>query len=157
MKLLILVLFVIETLAFAHEGGETTAQVGPGKAVEVFAPDKGFKLSQKAVNMIGIKTAAFATDTPIIAPKKAAISTKEDVAIYIFRDGFFIFTPIKVISQSTNSLTLSSSEIKSGDQIVVEGAALLRVAHLNLLTTESYESEENEHSGEKHTEEEHND
>lgn len=159
MTYLIVILSFFGPLIFAHEGGETTAQIGPGKAVESVDADKGIKLSTKATKMLGIKTVVASVAAKIKIPKKAAIHIKESVAVYILRGGLFKFIEVKVLGHTAEQLTIVASDIKNGDQVVVDGAPLLRVAHLNVMTSDS-----DEHAGEhvddharENNEEKHND
>lgn len=157
MRLFFLGLFLFGSIVMAHEGGETIAQIGPGKAVELFDADKGLKLSQKAVKMLGLKAIDISTGTHISVPLKSAIYIKEDVALYILREGFFKFVPVKILTHTTNELTIDSAAFKSGDQIVIEGVPLLRIAHLNVMNTESEKHSDHEPSEKHHDEENHND
>lgn len=156
-KLLVLGLLIIGSSVLAHEGGETIAQVGPGQAVELFDPNKGLKLSPKAVKMLGLKAIDIPMGPQIRVSRKSAIYIKEDVAVYILREGFFKFVPVKVLTQTSNEVFFDSIAFKSGDQIVIEGVPLLRIAHLNVMSSESEEQSDQETSEEHHEEEGHHD
>lgn len=102
------------------EEEESTGGVGPGNAVTAADEHDGIKLSDKAQKAIGLKTETFISGDVM---KSALVFHQDKVSVYRFKDGWF-----KLISVT---------ELKSGDQIVVSGAALLRVAELDAFSTET--------------------
>jgi len=137
MKLLLCILTLISHVA-AHEAGETEAQVGPGKAIEAFEESKGIKLSDKATKSLEIQTKKM---TSAGLPPNALIAIQEKTSVYVKNDGWYRL--------------VSATDVKLGDEVVVRGAALLRVAHINVNTDEGHEdreehSDEEEHEGEHH-------
>lgn len=136
MKVFLCVLMILN--ASAHEAGETEAQVGPGKAIEAFEESKGIKLSDKATKSLEIQTKKLNSAD---LPPSALIAIQEKTSVYVKKDGWY-----KLVS---------ATDVKPGDEVVVRGAALLRVAHINVDTDEGHEdreehSDKEEHEGEHH-------
>lgn len=132
-----LVLLLISNGVTAHEAGETEAQVGPGKAVEAFDETKGIKLSEKAMKNLEIQTKKVSS---ALVPSNAILTIKDKTSVFVKTDGWFRM--------------ISTKEVKSGDDVVVHGAALLRVAQINV-SAETEDDEHEEHSKkDKHDEHE---
>lgn len=109
-----------EHIDHGGEEEESTGGVGPNNAVTAADEHDGIKLSNKAQKAIGLKTEIF-TGGDII--KSALVFHQDKVSVYRFKDGWF-----KLISVT---------ELKNGDQLVVLGTALLRVAELDAFSTET--------------------
>lgn len=102
------------------EEEESTGGVGPGNAVTAADEHDGIKLSDKAQNAIGLKTETF-TGGDVM--KSALVFHQDKVSVYRFKDGWFKMIPV--------------TDLKAGDQVVVSGTALLRVAELDAFSTET--------------------
>lgn len=133
MKFILIFIFT-SFFVSAHEAGETEVQVGPGKAVEAFDKAKGIKLSEKAIKNLNIQTKKL---TSAQAPASAILATQDRTSVFVKQNEWF--------------RSVSTKEVKPGDEVVIQGAALLRVALVNV----SSDSEEEEHhEGEEHNENE---
>ncbi len=102
-----------------HDEEESTGGVGPNNAVTAADEHDGIKLAPKAVQFIGLKTAAYDGHT---IPSTALVFYQTEVGIYRLRDGWFKLVPAK--------------DLRAGDQIVIEGVGLLRVAELDAFSGE---------------------
>lgn len=102
------------------EEEESTGGVGPGNAVTAADEHDGIKLSDKAQNAISLKTETFIGGDVM---KSALVFHQDKVSVYRFKDGWFKLIPV--------------TELKAGDQVVVSGTALLRVAELDAFSTET--------------------
>jgi hypothetical protein len=100
------------------------------KAVLEISKSDGFKLSDKAIQTIGVMTQTAEADYQIILPKEALVQSLNEVAIYRLRNGWFKLIPIEKPSYSGAQVTVRSREIKSGDRIATAGVALLRVTEM---------------------------
>ena len=138
---LFLVLFTISAHAHAHEAGETTAQIGEGKAVEAVDEHKGLKLGEKAKKTLNVKTQQVGALTKL--PDSSILNITDKRAIYVLRDGWF---SLIYLDRKPESRAFPPG-LKPTDEIVVSGGALIRVAHINVS-----ESGDEEHEG--HTENE---
>lgn len=118
-----------------HEEGEASSSVGPGNAVTAADREKGFQLSDEAVKTLGIKT----QDAPgeFILPKSAIVTFKDETGVYRLRDGWYKL--IEGVARPQGLLVRfiphRKGDLRPGDQIVVEGAPLLRVAELDAFST----------------------
>jgi hypothetical protein len=129
-KILLFLFFLIVIPASAHEGEETEVQIGPGKAVEGYDADHGIKLSEKAKASIGISTMKVTKDLLLRIPPSAVIKTRGERAVYILSGGSFKFTPVP--------------KLAVGDELVIKGAALLRVAEINVSSAGAEDDETKE-------------
>lgn len=102
-----------------HEEEESTGGVGPHNAVTAADAHDGITLSPAAIECIGFATAVY--DGQLI-PKAALIFYQDKVGIYRLRDGWFKLVP--------------ADDLRLGDQIVVQGTGLLRVAELDAFSGE---------------------
>lgn len=149
MKTLMMLIVMSFQQLSAHEAGETEAQIGPGKAVEAFDSHKGIKLSAKAQKTLGIETMK-ATGKSHTVGQNAVLLTQDKSSVFVKHDGWFKIIPVKVQSNGQSRI-VSSKDIHAGDEIVVGGVALLRVAYMNV--AEAEEEHENEDEDEPSTEE----
>lgn len=143
-KYLFLILFTVG--AHAHEAGETTAQVGEGKAVEAVDEHKGLKLGEKAKKTLNVKTQKVSVLKTL--PESSILKITDKRAMYVVRDGWF---SLVYLSSKPDSFVIPTG-LKPTDEIVISGSALIRVAHINV--SDSGEDEHEEHS-ESESHEEH--
>ncbi len=111
------------------EEHEESAQVGPDKGVLVANEKSGFKLSPEATKNFKLKFQAY-SGWPISLPLDSILQTTEEKNIYRVRDGFIKRIDISILSKSKTELTFTSSDLMSGDQIVISGLGFLRMAEL---------------------------
>lgn len=115
-----------------EEQGEEKASggVGPGKAVTEADPDQGLKLSEKTIQLFEVATKPLGA-FPFSVPISSLVYYQEEIGVYRLRDGWFKLIEVKLLSKSGKQAMLESSDLMSADQIVIQGAALLRVAELD--------------------------
>lgn len=89
----------------------------------------GFKLNTSAMKTFEIKMIKF-THEKILVSKDAIFKGLSEVNLYRFRDGLFKRIDFKTLSQSKNDYLISSPDLKTGDQIVVNGIGFLRIAEI---------------------------
>lgn len=114
-----------------EEEEESTGGVGPNNAVTAADEHEGIKLSPKAMEFIGLKTEAYNGQ---MIPKASLVFYQDKVGIYRLRDGWFKLVPV-TFSVSEPSIP-QSADLRPGDQIVVQGTGLLRVAELDAFSGE---------------------
>lgn len=90
----------------------------------------GFRLAENAKKVIGLGVEPLAPlRTKFL---KVLLSIMEiRSGVYRLRDGWFKLVEIQKISDSNSETTISSSDLKTSDQIAVEGVALLRVSDMD--------------------------
>lgn len=125
--------------AFAHEAGETEAQIGEGKAVEAYDPHLGIRISEKSKELFSVKTSTVIKGQSL--PPSAIVRIQDRKTVYIEHDGRF-----KLIDMA---------EAKPGDKVVSSGAALVRVAEMNVAGDEEHTDDEHGEEKEEGHEDEH--
>lgn len=121
-----------------HEEGneEFSSNVGPGLAVLAAEEDKGIQLSDKAQRTLDIRVQPFS----LILPQSAIVTSKEETGIYRLRDPWFKLIEGQTADAGNGKVSFRPNrqkDLKKGDQIVINGAALLRVAELDAFAGES--------------------
>ena len=81
---------------------EANASIGPGKAIEEANPDKGFRLSSKALKTIAPKILKITSVERTNLPKSAIVTFGADRGIYRVRDGFIKLVDIKIIEKKAS-------------------------------------------------------
>ncbi|MBS1985390.1 MAG: hypothetical protein JST16_14590 [Bdellovibrionales bacterium] len=117
-----------------HEESEESQSpgVGPGKAILEANHEKGFKLSEAALKMVGVKTAAVQVGAGgATVPKASLVLFQGEVGVYRVKDGWYKLIEVQIASRNKETAVVRSSELKSGDQVANEGVGLLRVADLD--------------------------
>ncbi len=110
-----------------HDDHGGSKSIGTGKAIEVVDEEKGFKLSKEAIKTLSIKLQTIASDEFLIG-KKTLVVSKSIKGIYRFRGGFFKFLPVTSIKKVKDRYLIKVKGVGFGDQIVINGVGLLRVA-----------------------------
>ncbi len=144
MRMIVLILFFYGFNVSAHEAGETQAEIGPGKAVEAYDEHDGLKLSEKAKINLGIKTIPAPSSKTVRLKKESVVEIRDEAGIYILRSNWFQFVAVTLSKTKGGEFLVETKELKPTDEIVVKGVALLRVAHINLISSEPEEHEESE-------------
>lgn len=119
-----------------HEEEEFSSSVGPGNAVTAADENQGIQLSDKAQRTLEIRLQPVTSSLP----KSAVVTSKEETGVYRFRDGWFKRIEGEIVDTGSARVTFRprrASDFKKGDQIVVNGAPLLRVAELDAFAGES--------------------
>ena len=109
---------------------EASAFVGKNMAVVSASKTDGVELSDKAKVSIGIKTEKLPPDHTV--PSSALIHERSEVGIYVLRENRFKYVEVEIENAVGTRVKLESKEVSSGEDIVVEGAALLRLAEINV-------------------------
>lgn len=145
------VLLLISAISMAEEEEGAGAKVGPGKAVEAVGKE-GLRLSSKAAAAIGLKTAPLSGNSPFRVPISSLVFFRDEQGVYRLRAGWLKLVEVELDGKTAKDGLIESKELRSGDAVVVSGAALLRVAELNVASGEAHdddEHEEKEKGGEK--------
>lgn len=138
MKLKSLFLFIIfSTISISLWADEETASkspsVGPDKAVLEASPEKGIKLSDKAKTTLGVQTQRISKNLSV--PHAALIFERNEIGIYVKHGDFYKYLEVEVKNTTSPQSTIESPKVKEGDDVVIEGAALLRLAEINVFSS----------------------
>lgn len=109
------------------EGGEN---IGPEKGILEANEEKGFSLSAEAKKNFEITSVALKGQGPWTIPSSARLLAAEEVNIFRVRDGFFKRVDFSARPTSFDQLSVTSPDLKPGDEIVVTGVGFLRIAEL---------------------------
>ena len=126
-KVLPLFLFILTGGLTARAEEASNLEKGVLEAV----PEKGIRLSEKAIATLEIKTTSLNGNSDHKVPTGALVFYQDNVGVYRLRGGWYKLIPITLENKSSQSSMIRSMELKSGDQIVVQGVALLRVADMD--------------------------
>ncbi|AUN98422.1 hypothetical protein DOM21_09060 [Bacteriovorax stolpii] len=91
--------------------------------------ENGFKLNEKSTKKFGIQTVTLKAGV-VEVPREAIFKGLNEVNVYRFRDGFYKRIDFKTLENNKDVLKISSSDLKSGDQIVIQGVGFLRIAEI---------------------------
>lgn len=91
--------------------------------------ENGFKLNDSAIKTFEIKIVKIASPQIKIS-KDAIYKGLNEVNVYRFRDGLFKRIDFKTLSQDKGDYLISSSDLKSGDGVVINGIGFLRMAEI---------------------------
>ena len=128
MSKLLAALFLLSSFSNLHAQEQEAAgtfRAGPTLAVQEASLKDGFKLSEKAKEVIGVKVKSLGA-RPFNVPTSALVFHGDKVGVYRFRDGWF-----KLIEVQRSGSSVSSSELRENDQIAIQGVALLRVSEMD--------------------------
>lgn len=113
-----------------ESGSEASSVVGPEKGITEANEKDGFKLSPEATRNFEIKTISLSADSAWLVPTTAIAFFAHEVNVYRLRKGFYKRVDFKTLSKDKNGRRIASSELRSGDTVVVAGLGFLRVAEI---------------------------
>lgn len=116
--------------AAEHKHEEGNDNVGPDKGIVEASEENGIKLSKEAFGNFGIKTQKLSGAGPWTVPSSARLFSGEEINLYRVRDHFIKRIDFKTIKASAGAVTIQTSELKTGDEVVVNGIGFLRIAEL---------------------------
>lgn len=129
-SLTILFLIVVSGGSVHAQEEVSGIRAGPKMAVVEANHKDGFRLAENAKKVIGLGVKPPGS-SPYKIPKGAVVYYGDRIGVYRLRDGWFKLVEIQKISDSNSETTISSSDLKTSDQIAVEGVALLRVSDMD--------------------------
>lgn len=111
-----------------HDHGGSKA-IGKGKAIVEVDEKKGFKLSREAIKTLKLRLQN--VDGPTFKiDKKTLVTSKDNKGVYRYRSGFFKLLQAKIIKELKNGYMVEVKGVDFGDQIVIDGIALLKVTDI---------------------------
>lgn len=116
-----------------HEEGheeEGSESVGPDKGILAADEHEGIQLASVALKNFAIRTQTLSGSGPWPLPVSARLLSLEESNLYRLRGGWFKRVDFELLSSNDQKITVSSSELKEGDEIVVEGVGFLRITEL---------------------------
>lgn len=114
----------------AAEGA--AGRFGPGKAVEAFDKEQGFKLSEKAAKSLGIQFGPLSGAGPWQLPKGSLVQIKQSVGVYRKYDGWISLVLVKVVKEERGTVYIRSEDLEPGDEVAVGGSRYLRMTDSDL-------------------------
>lgn len=114
----------------AEEDHESNPSVGSEKGIIAASKENGFKLSPEAIKNFEIQTLKLSGAGPWKVPLSARLLSGEEVNLYRVRDGFIKRIDFTIAKKASDPMTISSPELRAGDEVVVKGIGFLRVADL---------------------------
>jgi hypothetical protein len=114
-----------------HEEEEAAPNVGPDKGIIEASEEDGIKLSPEALKNFGIKTIKLTSQGPWSVPISARLLAAEEVNLYRVRAGAFKRVDFNVVKKASDTMMITSSDLKAGDEIVISGIGFLRIAEIS--------------------------
>jgi hypothetical protein len=126
------ILLICSLTAFGAVSQEATGfRAGPNMAASEASLKDGFKLTDKAKEVIGVKIKNIGSK-PYSIPSGALVHYGDKLGVYRVRDGWFKLVEVQSTNKENGTSTISSSELNEKDQIAIEGVALLRVSEMDI-------------------------
>jgi hypothetical protein len=111
---------------------ESNVRAGSHLAVEAANLTSGFRLNEKAKKNIGVVHQPLGS-SPYTLPASCLVYFGDQVGVYRFRQGWFKLVSISIDKKGPgNSVTFSGGAFQAGDEVAVQGAALLRVTEMDV-------------------------
>ncbi|MBX9767228.1 MAG: hypothetical protein K2X47_08155 [Bdellovibrionales bacterium] len=123
-------LFLCQINSSAAQEVGAGVRAGPTMAVLEATLDDGFRLAEKAKKVIGVVTRPIGTK-PYVIPRMALVFYGDRVGVYRLRQNWFKLVEVQTVSKTSDSVSVSSPDLKVDDQVAIEGVALLRVSELD--------------------------
>lgn len=111
-------------------GEEENSQVGPGKGIVSASKDEGIQISPQVEKNFEIQRVKVPNQIQIDLPKSAVVTAGTEVNLYRYREDHYKRIDFDLIAKSNGEVTVKSKDLKVGDEVVVQGAGLLRIAEI---------------------------
>ncbi len=115
-----------------HSAPKQEFKAAKHSAVTAFDPEEGFKMSEKALQSLGIKFARLDGKNPLSIPKSALVRIKHVTGVYRRAEGWISFVLVDASSAAGATSLVRSEDLETGDEVAVEGAAFLRLTEADL-------------------------
>lgn len=151
-----------QTEVYPHgDGGEMGGNVGSNKGIQAVSHEEGMTVAPQAIKRLGLDNITLG-NPPWIISKEGLIFSKDDKFVYLFKNGKYKSIKVDAIQKSSEKYQINSLQLKSNDQILIKGTALLRIAELDAASEEQEEGEDEhgkheDHGNHDHEEEVHHD
>ena len=116
-----------------HHDEHGGSKFGARKAiVEVEGGGNKFRLSENAIKILGVetKTIVTANDGVYEIFSKSIVEFQDEIAVFRRSGDWFQLVEITIQQRGKSISLVKASQLSAGDEIVMAGVALLRVAHL---------------------------
>lgn len=111
---------------------DASTRFGPGKAVEAFNKEDGFKLSQKAMKNLGIGFEAIKGAGPWSVPSEAVVRLKQSTGVYRRYEGWISLVLVKVLKEENGLVFIQSADLEADDEVATKGSNYLRMTDSDL-------------------------
>lgn len=113
-----------------HGHEEGNENIGPGKGIVSASEEEGFQISPEAEKNFEIKRFKVPASAQFEIPKSAVVTAGTEVNLYRYRDSHYKRVDFVFVSKADKSVVVKSKDLKPGDEIVVLGTGLLRIAEI---------------------------
>lgn len=111
-------------------GEEENSQIGPGKGIVSASEDEGIQISPQAEKNFEIQRVKVPSQIQFDLPKSAVVTAGTEVNLYRYREGHYKRIDFDLVAKSNGKVTVKSKDLKVGDEVVVQGTGLLRIAEI---------------------------
>jgi hypothetical protein len=111
-----------------HE--EENNKIGPTKGILKADKELGFILSPEAVKNFGMSTLKLNASSSWTIPLKARVLSKDEVNLFRIRNGHIKRIDFEKLSNDGDNMKVKSSELQSGDEVIVDGVGYVRIAEI---------------------------
>ena len=109
------------------------SKFGEGKAItEVKGEGKRFKLADTAIKTLGLKSIKLEPwkNGVFEVPTSSVVDFQDEIGIFKRQGDWFELVEVSVVQRGKFGAKIKTNKLVAGDEIVNEGVALLRIAHL---------------------------
>ncbi len=94
--------------------------------------DGSFKVTEKALNVMGIKFQRINGPAPWTVPKETLVKVKFTRGVYRRYEGNITYVIVNILKENAQSVTLQSEDLEAGDDVAVSGTNFLRLTEADL-------------------------
>lgn len=114
------------------EAGDKKVELKKGSAVTEFNPLDGFKLTEKAIESLGVSFLSLKGKGPWTIPKSALITIKHSVGVYRRYDNWITMVLVDTIEKNGADVKIRSVDLQDQDEIAITGVTFLRLTEADL-------------------------
>lgn len=92
--------------------------------------EEDFQISTQAEKNFEIKRQSVGSNPLQEVPKSALVTTGTEVNLYRYRNNHYKRIDFEIVRKTEKILLIKSKDLKAGDEIVIHGTGLLRIAEI---------------------------
>lgn len=120
------------TIAAGQKDVASIIEIKKDGAVTAFNKEDGFKLSDKAIQNLGVTFHGLTGSGPWMVPKSSLVRIKHSTGVYRKWNGWITLVLVEVLSQNMEMVTIRSVDLQEQDKVAMTGVTFLRMTEADL-------------------------
>lgn len=131
MDKIIFILCLSTTLSSIFAAAEVVKR--PGKGVFEVSTELGMRVTPVALKNLEVQLSKIETSGELQLQSTAIVYYQDLVGVYRLQKGWFKLVKVQILGRQGGAVRIKCEDLQAGDEVVVSGAELLRVAEMDAM------------------------